>query len=208
MQLPTVVICLLGIFLLPSFISSSKRITFKANAGFRRPLTDVTSFRQWMERPSTVLEILSMNPGLVQVEELAPGRYRGHVTPLEFPGVTITSVIDFLVKHDSNTLDMECVDDAIKMTYSGSEVLANIIRAIVPIVSSHSTIRIDDETGDLVNDAALMIGFDLPNFFPLPKSRVESSGSTVIQKNLADDLQTLSENIMKAYAQQQVELPI
>ena len=148
-----------------------------------------------------------MNPGLVKIEELEQGRYRGHVTPLQFPGVTITSVIDFLVKHENSSLDMECVDDAIKMSYSGSEVLAKLIRAIVPIVSSHSTIRVDDESGDLVNDAALEIGFDLPNFFPLPKSRIESSGSVVIQKSLADDLQTLSNNIMQAYDQQKIEIP-
>ena len=197
--------CFLFLFFLPGFIISSNRITFKATAGIRQQISDVASFSTWLANPTTVLEILSLNPGLVKVEELlelGQGRYRGHVTPLQFPGITISSVIDFMVEHDSSSLDMECVDDAIKMTYAGNEVLAKLIRGIVPIVSSHSTIRIDEGSGELVNVAELMIAFDLPDFFPLPKYSIESKGSSIITKNLADDLQTLSDNIIKAYAQQ------
>ena len=65
--------------------------------------------------------------GLTRVEQLENGgngainsspsviHYRGYVTPLQFPGLLVSSVIDFDVEQSGSCLTIECREDAIQV---------------------------------------------------------------------------------------------
>ena len=186
-------------------------INFKSAAKVARPLPAVQDFKAWFNRADTPEQILKMNPGLVRIERLpnpsstsSVQPYRGHVSPLEFPGLTVSSVIDFGVDVTPTQMSFECSEDAIKLEFKGSAILARVVSSIKPVVTSHSILTLSESTGELTNDVSLSIAFPLPDWFPLPRDNIESAGSAIIQTNIVRDAEALVNNILAEYEKQSV----
>jgi len=182
-------------------------INFKSAATVVRPLpVPVPEFKAWFGKADTPEQILRLNPGLVRIEKLdTPSSssssssvvpYRGHVSPLEFPGLCVSSVIDFGVSATPTQMSFECSEDAIKLEFKGSAILARVVSSIKPVVTSHSILSLNEATGELSNDVSLSIAFPLPDWFPLPRDNIESAGSAIIKTNVVRDAEALVNNIL------------
>jgi hypothetical protein len=111
-----------------------------------------------------------------------------------------TAVVDFDVKFDGFVLEVNCRDDAVKISFDGpNKIFANAISSFTPIVVSTNILAVDKSTNYLCNNADIAIKFDLPSWFPIPKALVEKSGSEIIEKTLISDLSKLLDNTSNAF---------
>mmetsp|Transcript_13009 Transcript_13009/g.12619 ORF Transcript_13009/g.12619 Transcript_13009/m.12619 type:complete len:203 (-) Transcript_13009:359-967(-) len=181
-------------------VDASKQIVFRAAQKLSKPLNvaKLPAFNDWFSREETPDIILGLNPGITRVEKLKPNVYRGYLAPLKFPGLVGTAVVDFDVKFDGNVLEVNCRDDAVKISFDGpNKIFANAISSFTPIVVSTNILMVNKSS--LCNNADIAIKFDLPSWFPIPKALVEKSGSDIIEKNLISDLSKLLDNTSNSF---------
>lgn len=188
-----------------SLSQAKKLVTFKAKAILKKPIHLTNDFKVWFASKDTPLRILSLNPGISKIEIIDDSQYNAYLSPLQFPGISITSIMDFNVAFDGSSLEVKCNDDNLKQEFQGSKVLKNLISRLLPKVNSYSKFFIDEENRNLVNDAMLEIKFGLPKWFPFKKETIEKNGSETIQKQLENDMKTVMSEIIKSYEAQNAQ---
>jgi hypothetical protein len=181
---------------------AAKPIQFKSNKLITRSIAELTSskgFSTWFAQSNTPYKILRCNPGIMDIELLDGGKVEAALTPLTFPGVTVTSVVKFDMEFDGKRFAAYCRPDSIVQSYSGNEYFANILAKLLPTIESSTVITYDELSATLSNEAKLLISFDLPDWFPIPAGRISSSGSASIDKNLECDINALLDKLLDLY---------
>jgi hypothetical protein len=179
-----------------------KLVTLRASHTIIRLAGDISknNFLAWFSRPETPLEILALNPGFEKVERLSDTVCRGYLTPILFPGLSITSVVDFNVTFNGRVLTLNADGSSMKQTLDGSPILkAFMSRLPLPSVKSTSVIAASDSDEFLTNRAELEISFPYPDWFPIPANMIEQKGSETIQSKIITDLDDLFKNILDCH---------
>lgn len=196
------IILLLSIYIIDQQLASaSKPVTFYATNKVSKSLGPICSedFGEWFARSETPMTILRLNPGLEDIEEVEPNKYRCALAPIKFPGLSIRSTIDFRTEFNETSFEVICEDDAISQTYEGRKFLAKIVSNLIPTVKSTNKLVFDEAASLLTNEAYLDISFYLPSWFPFPSNAVEDGGSASIQKSLDSDLESLLDKLLYAF---------
>ncbi|KAJ1438401.1 hypothetical protein B484DRAFT_444597 [Ochromonadaceae sp. CCMP2298] len=181
---------------------TSKPITFKSNKLISRSISELTSskgFSSWFAQPNTPYKILRCNPGIIDISMLEGGKVEAALTPLNFPGVVVSSIVNFDMEFDGKRFAAYCRPDSIVQKYTGNEYFANILQKVLPRIESCTVITYDEQSATLTNQADLAISFDLPDWFPIPAGRISSSGSASIDKNLETDINALLDKLLELY---------
>jgi len=183
-------------------ISIGNKVNFKATRKIIRDLSDSNikyeSFIQWFDKPIRQLEILKLNPGIQSVEAIGTNKYRGYLSPIQFPGVSIMSRVDFDTSFDGKRLEVNCFDDSLVQDFQGSKILISLISKLLPKIQSSNILTINNDNY-LINEATLNICFDLPNWFPFNRNTLEKQGSIAIGNNIDKDLNELLDRIIETY---------
>jgi len=183
-------------------ISISNKVNFKATRKIIRNLSDSNikyeSFIQWFDKPIRQLEILKLNPGIQSVEAIGTNKYRGYLSPIQFPGVSIISTVDFDTSFDGKRLEVNCFDDSLVQDFQGSKILISLISKLLPKIQSSNILTINNDNY-LINEATLNICFDLPNWFPFNRNTLEKQGSIAIGNSIDKDLNDLLDRIIETY---------
>ena len=186
-----------------SITSSTKYIAFNVRTSISKALKsediDPSTFNTWFCQDSTPLSILRLNPGLEKIEDLGSQRFRGYLKPIAFPGLRVTSIIDFETTFDLNKFEVACNDGAIKQTFEGNTILIKIFSGLTPAVTSKTIWFVDPESGSLNNRSELQIRFGVPSWFPFDASNSQRDGSSVLQKSLEADINILLDRIVNLY---------
>lgn len=168
----------------------------------------INDFENWFSDPKRPLQIIRLNPGLKKVEILEDDNNnnnksniicRGYLKPIQFPGLAITSTVDFQTYFNGTSLSIRCEEGSVKQSFEGNKFLAKIVSALVPNVESENTIFIDKETNSICNKASLQIKFSLPSWFPINEDAVRNGGSDSLQKSMNSDLDGLLDSILNLY---------
>lgn len=182
---------------------SGKYILFNAKIAALKPLKtegiNPSHFSEWFSREEIPLEILKLNPSLEKIETLDNKQLRGYLKPIKFPGISVTSVIDFETNFEQNNFEVVCNEGAIKQSFEGNKILISLFSTLSPVVVSKTTWFVDVENGSLGNDSNLQIRFGIPSWFPFDVNNSEKEGGSVIQKNLESDVKELSDRILNLY---------
>ena len=186
-----------------SITSPKKYISFDVKISTSKALQpngiDPIAFKAWFSQDSIPLSILKLNPGLEKVEELGSQRYRGYLKPIAFPGLRVTSIIDFETSFDPNKFEVACNDGAIKQTFEGNKILIKVFSGLTPGVISKTIWFVDPESGSLGNLSELQIRFGVPSWFPFDASNSQRDGSSILQKSLEADIDVLVNRIVDLY---------
>lgn len=186
-----------------SITSSTKYIAFNVRTSISKALKsediDPSTFNTWFCQDSTPLSILRLNPGLEKIEDLGSQRFRGYLKPIAFPGLRVTSIIDFETTFDLNKFEVACNDGAIKQTFEGNTIFIKIFSGLAPAVISKTIWFVDPESGSLNNRSELQIRFGVPSWFPFDASNSQRDGSSVLQKSLEADINILLDRIVNLY---------
>jgi hypothetical protein len=182
---------------------SVKLITFKANQKLHQEVdpTLSASFTRWFRDPSSLEIILKCNPGLASIEKKSHQKYFGMLSPLEFPGVTVRSSMEFDCRTNENPIEyiISCNEDSMKQEYEGNPLFASWLAKLLPKVVSSTKFFYDEHHHQLINDASLTISFQLPSWFPIAPSIVEQRGSATIEKNMQRDMQQVLSNVVQQF---------
>ena len=172
----------------------------KSAARSLNELPNLAKFSNWFSSPSTPSLVFSLNPGISQVNCINASKYELILTPLKFPGATITSTVEIDVNFDGEKyLECSMLDGAVKQTVDGLPLLRSLLTSLLPSVRSSSVIKWDESTATLSNDATLEIEFSIPSWFPLSNESAANDGSSIIQSNMEADIQNLLDNIVAHY---------
>jgi hypothetical protein len=178
------------------------KVNFKATRKIIRDLSDSNikydSFIQWFDKPIRQLEILKLNPGIQSFEAIGTNKYRGYLSPIQFPGVSIMSRVDFDTSFDGKRLEVNCFDDSLVQDFQGSKILISLISKLLPKIQSSNILTINNDNY-LINEATLNICFDLPNWFPFNRNTLEKQGSIAIGNSIDKDLNDLLDRIIETY---------
>mmetsp|Transcript_23950 Transcript_23950/g.33070 ORF Transcript_23950/g.33070 Transcript_23950/m.33070 type:complete len:212 (+) Transcript_23950:95-730(+) len=190
------------------FSTASKSTKFRAANRMSRTVAsfaDPAKFEIWFQQPSTAQTILDLNPALVKVEKISEKQYKGFLAPLQFPGVSVTSVVDFEVTSDpSNSSVAICCDaSSVSQIVEGNKFFADILSKLTPAIKSSSVYTFDQKSGKLTNSIDLAICFDLPNWFPIPNAVVEESGSRLISNQNEKDFDDMFSGLKAMYVASQ-----
>lgn len=185
-------------------VYSKKIITFRARQLVQRPIpsSEAERFADWFSQPTIPLEILQLNPGFDRIEALPNEAYRGYLAPLRFPGIAITSIVDFDTSFNGTSLDVQCREGALKQSFQGSKFLESIISRLLPSIQSRSITSFDRDDCCVSTKAELAIGFPVPSWFPLNVEAVEKGGSETIQASMDKDLNGFLDKIVAEYSAQ------
>ena len=182
--------------------SSSNIVTFSATRRLIRNLNECNincnDFMTWFSKDYRPQEILELNPGIVKIIKLDSNKYKGYLSPMKFPGLVITSIVEFDTFFDGNRLEVNCFDDSLVQEYQGSKLLISIISKLVPKVKSTNVLTINNNN-ELINEATLNVIFSIPNWFPFKKDVLEDKGSEAFAKNIESDLNNLLDKIILVY---------
>ena len=195
-------LCIL--LLVPLHLAVSKKlITFRASKAVTRSLpTSEGSFASWFAKPTTPSTILTLNPGLDRIEQIATGSFKGYLAPIQFPGVTVRSIIDFKVIQADEQIDIICEQGSLQQSFEGPKVFVAIVSKLIPDIASRTSFILNPNEGQLTNEAELEITFAVPSWFPLNPQAVEEGGSKTIQTSMEKDLDGILDKIFTEYLNQ------
>jgi hypothetical protein len=178
----------------------TKNVLFRAEHSVTRRVSN--QFEKFFNLPSTPLTILSLNPAFEKLSN-EPGSniYTGYLAPIQFPGVSMRPVVDFIVEYDTSSLTVTCIEGGMRQSFEGNEFFANLLSKLIPDVRSCNKFKFEKSTSELSNIAWLEIELDLPSWFPIPAEPVQKRGSAVIQKNIETDLNALIDKVLKKFEQ-------
>eukprot|EP01036_Dinobryon_divergens_P026004 gene26004-34605_t len=142
---------------------------------------------------------MRLNPGLEKIDDLGSQRFRGYLKPISFPGLRVTSVIDFETTFDLNKFEVACNEGAITQTFEGNIILIKIFSGLTPAVISKTIWFVDTESGSLSNRSELQIRFGVPSWFPFDVNNSQRDGSSVLQKSLEADITILLDRLVNLY---------
>lgn len=172
-------------------------MSFKASCSLNK--STAPDFREFYDSVVTPQLFLSLNPGLVRIEELSSGKYLGYLKPIQFPGMKVTSIVEFDVSFSERELIVSCIQGSIKQSYEGNKVFAKLLSRLIPDVCSSNRITYDIKTDRLINEANLSVSFQLPPWLPLPADVIEKRGSDAIQSNISTDLENMLDAVFEKY---------
>ena len=179
-------------------ILSKRVITFSSTINLSKPI-QTPSFASWFRRPATPLEILQLNPGIqtitLQKSINNIDTFTAYLTPMQFPGVTVQSVVDFYTSFGNDSFTVSCDSNSTKQVFMGSNLLASIISRLTPNIRSESVIKYIEDEKMLLNNASLVIEFPIPSWFPFNADVIEKEGSKAIGSTLTKDLDQLLDKI-------------
>jgi hypothetical protein len=182
--------------------SSSNIVTFSASRKLIRNLNECNincnDFKAWFSDSNRPQEILELNPGIEKMIKLDNNKYKGYLSPIKFPGLLITSMVDFDIYFDGSRLEVNCFDDSLVQEYQGSKLLISIISKLIPKVKSTNILTINEANNELINEATLNIIFSIPSWF-VKKDVLEAKGSEAIGENIESDLNKLLDKIILVY---------
>lgn len=186
-----------------SITSSTKYIAFNVRTSISKALQsegiNPSAFNTWFSQDSTPLAIMRLNPGLEKIDDLGSQRFRGYLKPISFPGLRVTSVIDFETTFDLNKFEVACNEGAITQTFEGNIILIKIFSGLTPAVISKTIWFVDTESGSLSNRSELQIRFGVPSWFPFDVNNSQRDGSSVLQKSLEADITILLDRLVNLY---------
>ena len=125
-------------------------------------------------------------------------KFRGYLAPIQFPGISIVSTVDFDTSFDGKKLEVNCYDDSLTQEFQGSKILISLISKLLPKIQSSNVLTVNNDNY-LINEATLNICFDLPKWFPFNKDTLEKQGSISIGNNIDKDLNDLLDIIIETY---------
>jgi hypothetical protein len=202
MSLIYISIIIIVIILIES-CSSSNIVTFSASRKLIRNLNECNincnDFKEWFSNSNRPQEILELNPGIEKMIKLDNNKYKGYLSPIKFPGLLITSMVDFDIYFDGSRLEVNCFDDSLVQEYQGSKLLISIVSKLIPKVKSTNILTINEANNELINEATLNIIFSIPSWFPFKKNILEAKGSEAIGENIESDLNKLLDKIILVY---------
>jgi len=179
-------------------------VTFSATRKLIRNLNECNincnDFKEWFNNSNRPQEILELNPGIEKMIKTDNNKYKGYLSPIKFPGVMITSIVEFDTRFEDNRLEVNCFDDSLVQEYQGSKLLISIISKLIPKIKSTNILTIDTNN-ELINEATLNIMFSIPSWFPFKKDVLEEKGSEAIGANIESDLNKLLDKIILVYKQ-------
>lgn len=204
------ILLILIIYLYGLVLTSPKQIKFSTNVQVSKAIDISKSpgFNNWFRRPSAVLEILKLNPGIQSVEQIQSGsedsgdlvKYKSYLSPLRFPGLTVQSVVEFNARiNNDGSFALYCNDNSTKQEFIGSKILASIVSRLTPTITSQSCMRYDEIESKLYNNSTLEIAFPVPSWFPLNADIVAKEGSKAIQTSLSQDLEKLLDKVFAKF---------
>lgn len=182
----------------------AKQVTFTAINIVRKPIgpgTTLDDFQTWLMRADTVETILRSNPGLEKVDRIDDQRFMGRVSPIEFPGLTVRTSVEFDCVSDDNRLEVTCRDGAVTQEFEGNKLFASRVSKLLPKVTSSTIFEVDSEA-HFVNRASLEIAFALPSWFPIPAEVIEKRGSASIQQSMLKDMTSVVDKVLDVYQSQ------
>ena len=194
----------LGVFLLLIMTQSCysmKEICFRASKSVSRsiPSDHHSSFASWFAKSSTPATILSLNPGLDRVDQISSSSFKGYLAPIRFPGITVTSIIDFNVHQEESQIDVVCDKGSVQQSFEGPKALVAIASKFLPNIASRTSFILNTDEAILTNQAELEICFAIPSWFPVNPQSAEESGSKTIQSSMEKDLDGILDKIISEF---------
>lgn len=144
----------------------------------------------------------SFNPGIASASKIedidaSTSIWLGRTAPMKFgSGVEVTSVMKFRIKFAPPFMELDVLETSTES--SGPKLFTKFIDAILPKVSSRTSVRLDGD--QLTSDAHLELELPLPGWLPLPRAQIEKAGPPILEKQLGSDLNALLERYAAAYA--------
>jgi hypothetical protein len=178
----------IAIFVAAGWIAwiESKCISFRVSSARSQPLASVgiqtSAFSRWFAQEDTPLEIIKLNPGLEFIEVISKERFKGHLKPLKFPGLSVSSIIEFQTTSQESKFEIICNEGAITQIFEGNMLLVKIFSALT----------FDAETECICNESNLEIRFGVPSWFPFDRDASQTQGSSVIQQSIEKDIEELT----------------
>jgi hypothetical protein len=142
------------------------------------------------------------NPGIASASKIedidsTTSIWLGRTAPMKFgSGVEVTSVMKFRITFVPPLMNLEVLETSTEST--GPRIFTRMIDAILPKVSSRTSVRLDGD--QLTSDAHLELELPLPGWLPLPRSSIEKLGPPILEKQLGGDLVALLDRYAAAYA--------
>lgn len=194
---------LLGLFFCGKVICTE--VTFRCSYSTTRVFqnsSEADSFHRFFSQKDKALRILSLNPGLDKVEKISDNLYRGYLSPITFPGLSMTTVIDFDVETVQKDRLVAKVDrGSITQKYKGLKFLVDVFSKLPSSeVESSSTTIFERKNKTLRNSADLKVYVTLPSWFPFPLASITESGTLTVQKKIMKDVDKFMGNMIRASA--------
>ena len=197
---------LLLILVLVQYVTCDRLIRFVANKRITRslPLKEYDAFQAWFSAQET-LDLVKLNPGIISVErqgESSGGDYLASLTPINFPGLKLSSSVLFAISRDSpsSRVTVRCNAGSLKQTFEGNPFFANLVSKLTPTVISKTSFGLEAAEQSLVTDAELVIQFNISPWFPVSGDLLEQGGSAAIGTGMEKDLGVFLDKILAIFA--------
>jgi len=185
--------------------TGDRLIRFVANKRITRalPSSEYDAFQAWFSAQET-LELVKLNPGIISVEQQgeSSGDYLASLTPINFPGLKLSSSVLFAISRDapSSRVTVRCNAGSLKQTYEGNPFFANLVSKLTPTVISKTSFGLEAREQSLVTDAELVIQFNISPWFPVSGDLLEQGGSAAIGTGMEKDLAVFLDKILAIFA--------
>lgn len=112
---------------IPHTLASNPKIAvLSAQYTSQRQCNTTNSYKNLFNDPNSVMNILSVNPGLNTLVKVSESIYRGELAPIHAPGLSIYQTIDFHIEQSPNAITITVPGDAVKQTYKGIPFLVKV----------------------------------------------------------------------------------
>ena len=198
---------LLLLVILVQYVTADRLIRFIANKRITRslPLKEYDAFQAWFSAQET-LDLVKLNPGIISVEEQqgesSGPDYLASLTPINFPGLKLSSSVLFAISRDSpsSRVTVRCNAGSLKQTFEGNPFFANLVSKLTPTVISKTSFGLEAAEQSLVTDAELVIQFNISPWFPVSGDLLEQGGSAAIGTGMEKDLGVFLDKILAIFA--------
>lgn len=184
-----------------AIVGANKPITFRAYNSVDRLLdpSQGKAFEAWFAQPSIVRVILSLNPAIHSIEQLSHDEFKATLTPMRFPGVSVTNIQQFSVTTLPNSLTVAASENGSQQSFEGPKMLQAIVSQMLPKVKSRALFTFSTADYTLRNEAELEISFSVPTWFPLNPEAVEKGGSKTVQESMSSDMGGILDKIVETF---------
>lgn len=196
---------LLLLLVLVQYVTTDRLIRFVANKRITRSLSlkEYDAFQAWFSAQET-LDLVKLNPGIISVEQQgeSSGDYLASLTPINFPGLKLSSSVLFAISRDSpsSRVTVRCNAGSLKQTFEGNPFFANLVSKLTPTVISKTSFGLEAAEQSLVTDAELVIQFNISPWFPVSGDLLEQGGSAAIGTGMEKDLGVFLDKILAIFA--------
>ena len=110
-----------------SYSNTFKTAILSTSHSSLRTTNDSHAFDELFQKNNAITSILSVNPGLISVIKISDTIYRGELSPIHSPGLSIFQTIDFHVERPKkNVFIFSVPGDSVKQTYKGLPFLVKV----------------------------------------------------------------------------------